>query len=360
MDMLVSLVSDVEDAVRSGDSARRIETLRRVTDLFVEQAGHLADLHVALFDEVILRLARGIEFRVRADLSEQLADIANAPRKVLRDLAFDDAIDVARPVIERSPRLDEEDLAALAAQKGQAHLLALSRRARLSERVTEILVDRGDAAVVENVCRNEGAALSVRSLDRLDARILAEAQMSRLVEIARARARRSLADRLDVLGIRADVLDDAFEEAADLALVGGYKTLLDDFAEAALVVESAARAGRLDEDAVLAWIREGRIDEALAAMAHLAQVPAPLMARAFHASHYDPLLFIVRALRFSWVTLKALLAAKAGRDLSEEVQRSAHEAFERLSTDTARRILRFTAARERAAGAEPAPLPALL
>lgn len=341
MDMLVSLVSEVENAVGSGDSARRIETLRRVTDLFVEQAAHLADLHVAVFDEVILRLARGIEFRARVELSERLADVANAPRKILRDLAFDDAIAVARPVIERSPRLEEEDLAALAVTKGREHLLALSRRPHLSERVTGILVDRGDPEVVESVCRNTGAGLDA-------------AEMGRLVEIARARARSAVVERLGRLGadVGADVLDDVFEDAAEVALVGGTKSLLDDFAEAARVVESVAGAGRLDEETILAWIRAGRIDEALAAIAHLARVPPAMVARAYHASHYDPLLFILRALRFGWGTLKALLVAKTGRELSEEVQRSAFAAFQRLSIDTARRILRFTAARERAAGAE--------
>lgn len=341
MDMLVSLVSEVENAVDSGDSARRIETLRRVTDLFVEQAAHLADLHVAVFDEVILRLARGIEFRARVELSERLADVANAPRKILRDLAFDDAIAVARPVIERSPRLDEEDLAALAVTKGREHLLALSRRPHLSEHVTGILVDRGDPEIVESVCRHSGG--------RLDA-----AEMGRLVEIARARARSAVVERLGRLGadVGPEILDDVFEDAAEIALVGGTKSLLDDFAEAARVVERTADDGRLDEETILAWIRAGRIDEALAAIAHLARVPPAMVARAYHASHYDPLLFILRALRFGWGTLKALLVAKTGRDLSEEVQRSAFTAYQRLSIDTARRILRFTAARERAAGAE--------
>lgn len=367
MDMLVSLVADVEDAVSNGDPGRRVETLRRMTDLFIEQAPHLADLHVAVFDEVILRLARGIEFRVRVELSERMADLAVAPRGVLRDLALDDEIAIARPVIERSTRLAEDDLAAVAERKGQEHLLALTKRPALSERITDILVDRGDDRVVCAVAGNEGAKLSERSLaclvdkarsdatlqERLQTRgSLGDDQIRQLVAIAREKARASMRDALGGIAA-AEALDEIdFDDAVDgaaeeLARTSSYKALVDDFAEAAKVVGEFAGDGRLDEDTIAAWVQAGRIEEALAAMAHLAHVPTPVVARAYHSNHYDPLLFIVRALKFGWGTFKALLVAKAGRDLTDEVHRSAFAAFQQLSVSTAQRIVRFTAMRER-------------
>src|SRR3712207_9346377 len=84
-----SFVGEVEDAVASGDPIKRVDTLLRMTSLFVEQAPNLNDAHVTVFDEVILRLARDLEFKARVELSERLANIGNAPLKVVRDLAFD-------------------------------------------------------------------------------------------------------------------------------------------------------------------------------------------------------------------------------------------------------------------------------
>jgi hypothetical protein len=55
--------------------------LRRVTDLLVDGANVYTDEHVALFDDVIGRLSRGIEAKVRAELSNRLAPIANAWRR---------------------------------------------------------------------------------------------------------------------------------------------------------------------------------------------------------------------------------------------------------------------------------------
>ncbi|MBL1958276.1 hypothetical protein ELI66_30265, partial [Klebsiella pneumoniae] len=47
---------------RSGSPARAAEAVDKLTTLFLEQAPRLAQAHVALFDEIILRLARDIEF----------------------------------------------------------------------------------------------------------------------------------------------------------------------------------------------------------------------------------------------------------------------------------------------------------
>jgi uncharacterized protein (DUF2336 family) len=127
MSSLVSFVMEVEDAVASTDPARRVETLRRLTGLFIDQEATLPEGAVEVFDEVILRLSRDLEQRARMDLSETFSTLDRAPRKVVRSLAFDLDAAIARPVLERSSRLDEDDLVMIARARGQDHLLAISR-----------------------------------------------------------------------------------------------------------------------------------------------------------------------------------------------------------------------------------------
>ena len=79
---------------------------------------------------------------------------------MIRRLAADDDIEVARPVLKGSKRLDDADLVATAKSKGQPHLLAISERASLSEAVTEVLVTRGDREVAHSVVKNAGARFS--------------------------------------------------------------------------------------------------------------------------------------------------------------------------------------------------------
>ena len=45
------------------------------------------------------KLMRGIEIAARAQFGSRIARLARAPEKVVRDLAFDNAVEVAGPVL---------------------------------------------------------------------------------------------------------------------------------------------------------------------------------------------------------------------------------------------------------------------
>jgi uncharacterized protein (DUF2336 family) len=362
MSTMLSFVSEVEDAIASRDAVRRVETLRRMTDLFVEQEPSLQEGHIEVFDEVILRLSRDLEQRARLELSETFSDLGRAPRKVIRSLAFDLDGAVARPVLERSSRLDEDDLVMIARARGQDHLLAISKRDALSERVTDVLVDRGDRAVVRSVAGNGGARFSHDGFGQLLDKAredlplqeslrargdLPQQHLAQLVEIAQEQVRRNLNSELG--GQAAQAVDAAVAGAASaLSQTSSQALLTDNFDDAIRAVQRKASSGRLFEDDVTDWIKAGRIEEALAALAHLASVPMSIVANAYRSPHYDPLLFILRSVRFSWPTFKAFLTAKTGRPLSPEAMRGAFEAFQQLTVPTAQRVVRFTVARERA------------
>jgi len=155
-----SLIDELECALAAGSNVQRITMLARITDLFVEGASCYSDGQITLFDEVIARLITAIETKARAKLSSRLAQVRNAPPGVIRTLAFDDDIEVARPVLAMSERLEDADLVANASNKSQQHLAAIAERRSLSEAVTEVLVARGDRQVVRSVAKNSGARFS--------------------------------------------------------------------------------------------------------------------------------------------------------------------------------------------------------
>ena len=51
------LVNEVENAVTTGSAERRHAALRSVTDLFIMGSPQYSDDEIALFDDVIIRLA---------------------------------------------------------------------------------------------------------------------------------------------------------------------------------------------------------------------------------------------------------------------------------------------------------------
>src|SRR5262249_1101 len=70
-----SLITELEDAIGGGSADRRLDTLRRVCDLFETGASMYSDEQVELFDDVIGRLAASIEAKARTELSNRLAPI---------------------------------------------------------------------------------------------------------------------------------------------------------------------------------------------------------------------------------------------------------------------------------------------
>ncbi|HSP26745.1 MAG TPA: DUF2336 domain-containing protein [Saliniramus sp.] len=353
---LASQAPELEEVMAGCDIERRSETLRRITDLFMATASQLGEAHIAVFDEVILRLSQGIEFRVRVELAERLADHANAPPETARSLAHDEDIAIAGPMIQRSPRLAEDDLVVLAEQRGQDHLRALSRRRTLSERITDVIVRRGDTQVVRLVAENEGARFSHAGFSQLveKARVdvilqrmlqarcdIPAREMTILVEIAREKVRESL--KSDSVGPAEELIDTTINKvAANVARGTNSRALVDDYSRASAAVAQRAWKAPISEQDIVEMLEGDRIDEALVALATVAQIPITMAGRAFHASHYDPLLFIVRAAAIGWETFQLLLINKAGRRPGDAVIAGAREAYERLSVETARRIVQLS------------------
>src|ERR1043165_517392 len=146
----LELLDELHTALAHGTVARRGETLRRVTDLFLNGAVDYSDEQIALFDDVFQCLMRHIEASARALLANRLAAIGNAPPLTIRTLAFDDLIEVAAPVLSYSERLDDDALIEAARNKSQAHLMAISGRKSLSGAVTDVLILRGNDDVLQS------------------------------------------------------------------------------------------------------------------------------------------------------------------------------------------------------------------
>src|SRR5258707_12931586 len=162
-----SLLDDLQTTLAHGTVARRVETLRRVTDLFINGAVDYSDEQVGLFDDVFQCLILHIETSAKALLASRLAPIETAPPLTIRALAFDDLIEVAAPVLSQSERLDDDALIETARSKSQAHLMAISTRKPLSGAGTDVLILRGDDEVWQSTVNNPGAEFTERGYTRL-------------------------------------------------------------------------------------------------------------------------------------------------------------------------------------------------
>lgn len=79
-----SLLDELQTTLAHGTVARRVETLRRVTDLFIEGAVEYSDEQIALFDDVFKCLVQHIEAKAKVLLAERLAPLGKAPPQIGR------------------------------------------------------------------------------------------------------------------------------------------------------------------------------------------------------------------------------------------------------------------------------------
>ena len=131
-----SLIPELDDIVRHGDPARRADAARRISKLFFQGAASFRSDHVELFDGVLTSLVPHAEFPDRAELAERLSELANAPRGLVGQLAHEDEIAIAGPLLRRSPVIDEQMLIEIASEKSQGHLLAMAERHRRSRPIS--------------------------------------------------------------------------------------------------------------------------------------------------------------------------------------------------------------------------------
>lgn len=356
MSPISSLVTDIEAALQDADGERRTILLHRITNLFIEQLPDLNDDHVSVFDEVILCLAAEIELAARIELSEKLADLTRGPRQTVQNLALDEEIRVARPILERSPCVDSSNLVVIAQKRPEAFLEAVSRRKRLPSQVTDILAQRGGDAVIDRIMRNSSLELSELGLRALADRATTNTKLYRalksrpdlalrhigaILEAAKQKARSEIRDLTDQI----ELIDHAIDVGAAAVMINPAILEMADYVKPESADEAFHFSRAPREAEVVALIHHGRVNEALAAIAHLAGLPCETVKHAFGSPHFDPILFIMRAIDFQWSSFLSLLKAKNGGSLSQVLHDSAFSSFHALSLSTARRVMRFISAR---------------
>src|SRR5216683_6155232 len=279
-----SLLDELQTTLAHGTVARRVETLRRVTDLFINGAVDFSDEQIALFDDVFQCLTDHIETAAKALLANRLAPIDTAPPLTVRALAFDDLIEVAAPVLSRSERLDDDTLIETARNKSQAHLMAISIRRVLSRAVTDVLVLRGNDEVVQSTVNNPGAEFSERGFTRLINRAEGDDDLATCLgmrpTIPRHLYLKLLAKASDTVRQRLEAANPeqvrevptAVKEATRRAR-STPSAITKNTEIAHALIKSLHADGRLDEFQVASFAEAGKFDEANASVAALANVP---------------------------------------------------------------------------------------
>jgi uncharacterized protein (DUF2336 family) len=358
----LSIADEVETALSSGSAEKHLETIRRVTDLFLSSAGRYQSEQIELFDNVLERLIKTIEIRAIADvsarialaeLSEQLAPVSQAPPSVVRRLARNDEITVAGPVLRESARLSAEDLIEVAQTKGEQHLLAIAGRWWLKEVVTDALLARHYPSVSRRIVSNPGARVSASGFAIVVAQ--AESDPDLAVETGvRVDLPPALRDQLlrkATEAVRARLLSRApphiFEEirtaiAAVTAGVSRDMSRAYDFTAAKRLVATLKDNGELNEATLSGFARQRKYEETVAALAQLSQSSIEVVRPLMQSLRDDGVVVLCKAAQFSWETASAVLESRfASGSMKPPELAEAQRQFSDMTVENARRLLRF-------------------
>jgi len=358
----LSIVHEIETALSAGSEEKRLETARRVTDLFLQSAGSYQSEQIELFDNVLERLVKTIELRAIADvsarvalaeLSSRLAPVPQAPPTVVRRLASNDDISIAAPVLTESARLSAEDLIALAESKSERHLLAIAGRWWLTEIVTDALLARRYPSVSRRIVNNPGARISASGFAIVVAQAESDPELAVetgiRVDLPPALRDRLLRDATET--VRSRLLSRAppylFEEirnaiAAVAAGVSRDMSRAHDFVAARRVVASLSSRGELDESVLLGFAKQRRYEETIVALAELSQSSVEVIRPLMQSLRHDGVLVPCKAARLSWETVCAVLESRfATGSMSPLELARAQRQFAAMSVEQAQRLLRF-------------------
>ncbi len=346
-----SLLEELQTALSHGTVAHRVETLRRVTDLFVGNALDYSDDHVRVFDDVFQCLIEQIETSARALLAERLAPIAAAPPKIIRTLALDEVIEVSGPVLSKSERLDEATLIEIARTRGQAHLKAISLRRVLSEALTDVLVTRGDEDVVQSTVSNPGAQLSEGSLADLVTRAERYDDLASCIGLRpdlprhhflKLVAKASLTVRKKLEAAHPELADDVSSVVQEAAQRIRAASMTRQTERARALVKSLHEDGRLTELQVATFAEQGKFDETNAGLAALAGVAVETAETMMIESRVEGVMILAKVAAMQWSSVRAIIALREKLSGGSQTDMlTLRDAYEALRSSTAQQVLRF-------------------
>jgi uncharacterized protein (DUF2336 family) len=362
MNTAKSFLRDLDDAVQRGSDESRARALWHTTDLMI--AGRYSDAEIWTFGEVIARLADEIEVAARAQLSKRLAKFDRAPVNIIHKLAFDDAIEVAGPILQDSERLEPYALVANVCLKSQPHMLAISKRKSIAESVTDVLVTRGDQDVVNSVAGNSGARFSdfgfLHMVQRAEGDSILAEQLGLRKDIPRqvfqqliAKASDDVRKRLEAE--RPDMTSQIKSSVTEVAgtLQSKFGPVSRSHFVAKRVVATQHRQGNLNENSISLYARSHKIDEVTIGLSLLCGLPGDVIERALLDRNREMLLILSKALDFSWATTMSMLflGAKDHRITAKDLKELESE-FGRLNAETSRSVLEFYQSRKNDGGAD--------
>jgi uncharacterized protein (DUF2336 family) len=150
---------DLTDEVRAAPAFRSRGTmLKRLADVVCLPGSRINAFERSMTADLLIELLREAALDERVRIARRVAAVSEIPTGLARLLLRDD-VEVARALLENSATLGDADLIDCARSATLEHRRLIAARRGLSEVVADVLVERGEPAVIEMLLRNDLARM---------------------------------------------------------------------------------------------------------------------------------------------------------------------------------------------------------
>lgn len=150
---------DLTDEVRAAPAFRsRATMLKRLADVVCLPGSRINAFERSMTADLLIELLREAALDERVRIARRVAAVSEIPTGLARLLLRDD-VEVARALLENSATLGDADLIDCARSATLEHRRLIAARRGLSEVVADVLVERGEPAVIEMLLRNDLARM---------------------------------------------------------------------------------------------------------------------------------------------------------------------------------------------------------
>jgi uncharacterized protein (DUF2336 family) len=342
------------DLAKEGSGEKRRQLLVQITDMFLSDASVQTGANCAAFDDIMGTVVADLSAELRLDLAQHLAISPLPLGRTSRQLAMDE-IEIARPVIELSNSLSQNDLIAVAKAKSQDHMMAITKRSDIGEEVAGALVARGEDKVVVALLSNRQAKIDRASFET----IVERARTSPVLQDPCVHREGAPIDLLNDLyahvgtELRQKILqqyDNLSPEEFDAALDRSRQRAIqkhgagkEEFERAKGWLDTLEAAGELKPALLVRLMREGDASKTLflLALARLTDVEHRFIDHLMETRDIDALALLCRAADFDRALFLTLSLRIASADQTIQKLEEFGDLYARVDRTTAQRAVRF-------------------
>jgi uncharacterized protein (DUF2336 family) len=244
------------------------------------------------------------------------------------------------------------------------HLEAIANRSQVSERVSDVLIDRGNSIVLTTVAGNTGARFSTPGYTSLLGKAENDANIASAVvgrsDLSPEMFRRLIAQASATVQQRLLASTDPRTREKVQGVVQSITAEISRGADRSVSMRGSQAGSQLKaidkgklRTELADYAAAGRPSEAATALAVLSELSIDTVRQLLTRQDYELLLIVCKACGLGWVAVRALLELAAqSRDEFSFNSAGYLDEYNKLSRESADRVMRFLKVRKAASGAE--------